>query len=98
MGLTLALSFTNFGPYHVARLRALSESLSARGGRLIAYETAGTERLYPWQTERRAEPFAWITLFPDVALESLGHRACKRAMRRALDRDRPDAVATSGYF
>src|SRR5437879_5310535 len=98
MSLTLAMSFTNFGPYHLARLRALAESLAARGGRLLAYETAGSERLYPWQTARGVEPFEWITLFPDRTLESLSRTACTRAMRRALDRDKPDAVATAGYF
>src|SRR5262245_38126252 len=98
MSTTLAISFTNFGPYHLARLRALATALAARGVRLIAYETAGTERLYPWQTSRGVEPFTWVTLFPDQALESLPRAACIRAIRRALDRDRPDAVATAGYF
>jgi glycosyltransferase involved in cell wall biosynthesis len=98
MSLTLAVSFTNFGPYHLARLRALAASLNARGGRLIAYETAGTERLYPWETARGVEPFEWATLFPDQALESIAAADCARTMSRALDRDRPDAVATAGYF
>jgi glycosyltransferase involved in cell wall biosynthesis len=98
MSLTLAISFTNFGPYHLARLRALADRVRARGGRLIAYETAGTERLYPWQTTRGVEPFEWVTLFPGRVLESIGSAACARAMRRALDRDQPDALATAGYF
>src|SRR4051812_45040583 len=98
MCLTLAISFTNLGPYHLARLRALAGRLAERGGRLIAYETAGTERIYPWQTARRTELFAWETLFPDQAVESLPRAACARAIRRALERDRPDAVATAGYF
>ena len=58
------------------RLRALAGELEARGDRLIAYETAGAERLYPWQTGRGAEPFEWVTLYPDRALESLPHAAC----------------------
>jgi glycosyltransferase involved in cell wall biosynthesis len=98
MSLTLAISFTNFGPYHLARLRALALRLAERGGRLIAYETAGAERLYPWLTSRRDEPFEWVTLFPDQDLESLPRAACARAIVRALDRDRPDALATSGYY
>jgi glycosyltransferase involved in cell wall biosynthesis len=98
MSLKLAVSFTNFGPYHLARLRALAERLDARDGRLIAYETAGTERLYPWQAPRGGEPFRRVTLFPDRALETIPAAACSRAIRRALDRDRPDAVATAGYF
>jgi glycosyltransferase involved in cell wall biosynthesis len=98
MSLTLAISFTNFGPYHLARLRALADRLAARDGRLIGYETAGSERLYPWQTKQRDEPFDRVTLFPNRCLESLPATVCARSMRRALDRDRPDAVATAGYF
>ncbi len=45
----VAVAFTNFGPYHLARLRALALELAGSGGRLIAYEMAGTERRYPWQ-------------------------------------------------
>jgi glycosyltransferase involved in cell wall biosynthesis len=98
MSLTVAISFTNFGPYHLARLRALADRLRARGGRLIAYETAGSERLYPWQTTRGIEPFDWVTLFPGRALETIPSSVCARAMRRALDRDGPDALATAGYY
>jgi glycosyltransferase involved in cell wall biosynthesis len=98
MSLTLAISFTNFGPYHLARLRALADRLAARGGRLIAYETAGTERLYPWLRSRGAEPFERVTLFPDRALETLPAAECARSMRRALDQDCPDALATAGYY
>ncbi len=94
---TVAISFTNFGPYHLARLRALARSLDRSGGRLIAYETAGTQALYPWQTPRDREPFEWVTLFSDAILEDLSRSACKRAMREALERDEPDAVIACGY-
>ena len=46
----LSISFTNLGPYHLARLRALGHVMEACGDRLIAYETAGREERYPWQT------------------------------------------------
>jgi glycosyltransferase involved in cell wall biosynthesis len=94
---TMAVSFTNFGPYHLARLRALAEHLGRRGGRLIAYETAGAERLYPWRTPRRDEPFDWVTLFPGRELEAIPRSSCARAMREALGRDRPDALGIVGY-
>ena len=66
-----AVCFTNFGPYHLARLRALAARLRERGDCLIAYEVAGSERTYPWQRRRQDEPFDWITLFPDRDLETL---------------------------
>src|SRR4051794_2458859 len=94
---TLAVSFTNFGPYHLARLRALASLMAEQGGRLIAYETAGIERRYPWLAERGKQPFEWITLFPGRELESLPDSACADAMRAALMRDKPEAVAVAGY-
>jgi 1,2-diacylglycerol 3-alpha-glucosyltransferase len=93
----LALCFTNFGPYHLARLRALAVALGRSGGRLFAYEVAGTERMYPWQPARGDEPFTWKTLFPDRALEEIPGGSCSGAIREALESDRPDAVAICGY-
>lgn len=93
----LAVSFTNFGPYHLARLRALGHRLAEQGGTLIAYETAGVEQKYPWQASRGAEPFEWTTLFPDSALESIPAAECTDAMRAALDRDQPEALGIVGY-
>jgi glycosyltransferase involved in cell wall biosynthesis len=94
---TIAITFTNFGPYHLARLRALAIRLKHRGDRLIAYEVAGRERRYPWLPCKGAEPFEWTTLFPGRELESLPRPACYRAQLAALERDRPDAVALVGY-
>jgi glycosyltransferase involved in cell wall biosynthesis len=94
----LAVSFTNLGPYHLARLRALAAALAARGDELVVYETAGSERRYPWlRAASEAESFGCVTLFPDRALESLPRLACRRAVVEALDRDRPDALGVVGY-
>ncbi len=94
---TISVCFTNFGPYHLARLRALARRLEARGDRLIAYEVAGSERTYPWERRQLDEPFAWVTLFPDRVLESIPPAECRRTMVEALDRDRPDVVGIVGY-
>lgn len=93
----LAVSFTNLGPYHLARLRALAADLNARGGRLIACETADVETRYPWRVSRASEPFDWLTLCPGAPLETLSPRRCREAMLAVLDRERPEAVAVSGY-
>lgn len=93
----LAVAFTNFGPYHLARLRALGDSLARDGGALIAHEMAGSEKKYPWETDRAADHFRRSTLFPDCAIEEVPPAACAEAMREALERDRPDAVAVCGY-
>ena len=92
-----ALCFTNFGPYHLARLRALASQLRATGARLIAYEVAGSEQTYPWRRSHSDEPFKWITFFPDRALETIPAAECRTAMTTALDRDRPDVIGSVGY-
>jgi glycosyltransferase involved in cell wall biosynthesis len=93
----LAVCFTNFGPYHLSRLRALAARLSDERHLLIAYEVAGRERRYPWARSQDHEPFAWITLFPGKILEELDPWACRHAIVRALDRDDPDVMGIVGY-
>src|SRR5262249_8055313 len=93
----LATTFTNFGPYHLARLRALAARGAGGGGGRIACGVAPAGRLSPGRVARGAEPFDWVTLFPERAVESLSGDDCRRAIRQALERDRPDAVAVAGY-
>ncbi len=93
----LAVCFTNFGPYHLARLRSLARALKREGGRLTAYEVASREETYPWRRHRADEPFEWTTLFPDRALEAIEPAECARAIESALDRDRPGAIGVVGY-
>ncbi len=94
---TLSVCFTNFGPYHLARLRALADRLGRSGDRLIAYEVADQEQRYPWAREVRDQPFEWVTLFPGRALESISRGESARAMTAALGRDRPDVLGIVGY-
>ncbi len=95
--MTFSICFTNFGPYHLARLRALAIRLRGSGDRLIAYEVADAEGRYPWDRSGGVEPFAWTTLLPGRAMESIPAEACRWAMLGALERDRPDAVGIVGY-
>ncbi len=95
--MVVSVCFTNFGPYHLARLRALGEALARAGNRLIAYELADAEARYPWARQAGSEPFTWTTLFTGRAMESIRPGDCRRAMVEALDRDRPDVVGAVGY-
>ena len=94
---TISVSFTNFGPYHLARLRALARRLEASNARLLAVEVASQERRYPWSRASGPEPFDHAILFPGRALESIPGEDCARAMRRFLDLERPDALGIVGY-
>ena len=50
----VAISFTNFGPYHLARLRALAAGLARSGCKLVAYETELLDRNKAARREREA--------------------------------------------
>ena len=65
-----AICFTNFGPYHLARLRALASRLGERGDCLIAYEMAATERTYPWQRPQQARAVRLDYLVPEPGTRS----------------------------
>ena len=93
----LAINFNNLGPYHLARLRAAADGLARRGDRLIAIETAATERRYPWRAERRDEPFHRVVLHEGRTLEDIPAADCARSMEEVLRRLRPDVVASVGY-
>ena len=95
--MTFSVCFTNFGPYHLARLRALAGRLARSGDRLLAIEVADLEHRYPWTRAEGSEPFEWATLFPGRALESIPRDQCVRAMTRLLDQERPEALGIVGY-
>ncbi len=93
----VSVCFTNFGPYHLARLRALAGLLAESGDRLIGHELADQEERYPWARASGGEPFTWATLFPGRAMESIRPDEARRGMKLALDRDQPDVLGVVGY-
>ncbi len=96
---SLAICFTNFGPYHIARLDALAKAIAAQGGQLLAYEMAGTEEKYPWSINGSglSSQVRHIRLFPGRSLESLTARECRQAIASQLDQYQPTAIAAVGY-
>ena len=95
---TLAICFTNYGPYHIARLEALGHAMAKAGGHVMAYEMAGVEEKYPWQTgEVVGAGLTHIRLFPGRSLETISARECRRAMLSRLDMDQPTTIAAVGY-
>ncbi|GIW88839.1 MAG: hexosyltransferase [Isosphaeraceae bacterium] len=93
----LAVCFTNFGPYHLARLRALGQLLQERGSRLSAVEVAGREERYPWSVAAGEEPFDWVRLFPGRVLETISGAECRRAILDWSEAARPDVFGIVGY-
>lgn len=89
----VAVLWSRLGPYHVARLEALRAFLGARGAGLEALETASADETYAWgeAAGRRT------TLFPGRTFEEVPGPDMEAAVRAALDRLDPDAVAVPSY-
>jgi 1,2-diacylglycerol 3-alpha-glucosyltransferase len=89
----VAVLFDNFGPYHIARLRAASQRME-----LLAVEFVKRSHVYAWRAlSTRGEPFQHVTLLST----GTSHATCARALFRLLDLQlscfRPDAVAIPGW-
>ena len=94
----LVLQWPRLGPYHLAQLAALGRAAAERGIRVTAVETARREAVYADVREETAhEGFERLTLFPEATFEEIPPRAVHDAVRRALDRLRPDAVGVNSY-
>jgi glycosyltransferase involved in cell wall biosynthesis len=94
---TIVVQWPRIGPYHLARLRAAHAVATARGGTLIALETAGDDAVYAWDQETAAEPFERVQVFPGATFESLAPRAIVAGITEALDRLDPEAVVINSY-
>lgn len=87
----VAILFDRFGPYHLARLRAAAAIMPIQ-----ALELCGESTEYAWDAvQDQAVPR--VTLFPERDRSALHGNEVRRAVRLALDRAAPAAVAVPGW-
>ena len=92
----VCVQWPRLGPYHLARLAAAAERLAAEGVALTALETSAQDETYAWAAEPGADGFDRVVALGRAA-ESAPPRQTRRAVRDALDRIDPDAVAVTSY-
>jgi 1,2-diacylglycerol 3-alpha-glucosyltransferase len=85
----LALIWTNFGPYHMARIRAVKPFFDVK-----AIELTSNERLYHWW---RGEPDASIHTVVQGAWEEHNGLVLARKLWRLLNQLRPTVILVPGY-
>ena len=93
----LAVIFTNFGPYHLARLQALSNHCQNSGWSLTGIELARIEADYAWQVTLEHLPFKTISIVPDQTLEAVPFPQLGLRLWRTLNEFQPDTIAIAGY-
>jgi 1,2-diacylglycerol 3-alpha-glucosyltransferase len=87
----LAIIWTNFGPYHAARIRALTEHFE-----VDAIELADFERLYAWGEEKKISN-ATVHTLRTGALEEQNRFLVSVSLWRRLHKIRPGTVLIPGY-
>ena len=87
----LAVIWTNFGPYHVARIRALTKYFD-----VAAIQLAGSERLYGWVAEMKGLNASIHTLC-DGAWEDQSRVSVAYRLWRKLDQLQPQTLLVPGY-
>ncbi|WP_178087691.1 glycosyltransferase [Methylacidimicrobium cyclopophantes] len=89
----LAVVYCNFGPYHVARAKALA---AIRSITPVCIEVADHQGTHPWTKDSRRE-IPIRTLFRGASWEQLPSRRIGDHLVAALEEEEPDVVATIGY-
>ena len=89
----LLVFYAHFGPYHIARARAL---LTKGGVDPVFLELSQNQKSHPWLGENEERGIPLFSLCSG-ALEQIDHKEASSRMREFLDRIAPDTVATAGY-
>ena len=91
--MTVVLVFHRLGPYHVARLRALS----ARVSDVTAVEISGVDNVYQWDAVGGSAGFGRVTVAPDHDADALPLASYARRLHALLDEVGPEVVAIAGW-
>src|SRR5688572_12863028 len=84
--------FHRLGPYHDARLRALSGRCQ-----LSVLELSARDSTYAWDTLDVGLPYPRLTLFEDLDRNPASRRLLAGRLSQALDRLRPEVLAVPGW-
>ena len=91
----VALVWAQFGPYHLARLRALQTRLGS--SRIIGVEIANKTLTYAWDREVEAAQ-SLVTLMPGVAVEQASAIAIYHAALRVFRQQDVSVVFVPSYW
>lgn len=92
----IAVLFANFGPYHLARLKAAEILGEKLGYEVIGLEIAGRLQRYPWATDFTSLQQRY-TVISGKPLEDVPTGLIIRRTWEALTRLQPDFLAICGY-
>lgn len=93
----LAVIFSNFGPYHLARLQALATHCQTLNWQCTGIELARSEADYDWRVTLNHLSFKAISILENQSLESALFPTLGFRLWRTLNELQPDVMAIAGY-
>ena len=97
MSQNVALLFSNYGPYHIARLESLNSFLT-KDLQAVGIELSRYEKKYPWQTKLDFLTFPIISVIKNSSIEDTKITRTVAKLLAILKQVNPTVLAISGYF
>lgn len=98
MTTNVALLFSNYGPYHIARLESLSQNSTRENIQAVGIELSRSEKRYPWQTQLNNLKLPIISVIKQTSLEETKLIEITQKLFSTLKQVDPTVLAISGYF
>lgn len=92
---TVALIFSNYGPYHLARLNSAHTYCKQMGWSTVGIELFRSEIEYPWQTQ--IQDFPIVSVVENQRYKQAGLRQLIPRLYAILAEINPDVLAIAGY-
>ncbi len=96
--LKIAVVFTNYGPYHIARVSALYQYCTQIGWDVVGIELARSEAEYAWKTNLKTIPFTLVSVIKNRQREEVKNYHLLPKLCSVLTKIKPDIVVIAGYF
>ena len=97
MNIKLGILFSNFGPYHLARIKGCIDHCKQYKTKIVAIELAQSEEKYSWKTKREDYNFPIFSAIQDQKLEKTNIFYLLLTLNLLLNNINPDVIAVVGY-
>lgn len=95
--MNIAVLFTNYGPYHIARIQAFHQACCDIGWSVTGIELSRFEAEYPWRSHLAHLPFPIHSVIQDQEIEQVPLTRLIPDLYQLLGQINPDVIAISGY-
>jgi 1,2-diacylglycerol 3-alpha-glucosyltransferase len=98
MNKRIGILFSNYGPYHIARLESLKKQHLSFEYQITGIELSRFQEMYPWQAQINKLDFSIVSAITNQSLERTQIHQLMTNLLRILNQINPNILAISGYF